>query len=445
MSIHGESSLSRMDLATWRSAASEHLESDNRIFGGRNYVFLKGADKIAVFDSKVQESGYSKMSYPQLIQITMQKMKECSNAQEVKATRGILESLIGRVSQQSTTGKENEISKVASQTISEAKAYLESTKPTLDVISADRKGPLTAVLTQATGVSRSVHGRGGIYYPDMKNRTPETPLFKIPTQGGTPQDSDPRRHIVADRIYSSIFGVTVSNYGLVHRESDQGSQVLAFIKKNGEEFYESEPSLSAQKAKFDHELSKTDYILVMDEIKGTTFTQAEKDDQRALLKDGKFLESVGEMIFIDAVIGNFDRMGVMPDATAAPLINLGNMMVLREGESDSKGRRIALIDHDFNLSRDNFVDIERNIRRLANSDDDLLKQLAKGLHEEVYAGAPSKDAIEKLEIPIRVGFEKAMRQFIDKFDFNDEDTVGKKKEMLKNLFDFPNDPKASKI
>ena len=441
MSIEDQS-LSQMDLTSWNVAVSTHLESENQIFGGRSYLYLRGTDKVSLFDSKTQKLGYTKIPYGELIKITMEKMKECRDAQEFQAARGVLRSLVGRASTTVPTDQNQSIDNVCTAILNQAQNYLESTEPSLDVISADKNDPLTDVLSQATGVSRSFHGRGGVYYPDIVDRTPKTPLFKIPTQGETPLDSNPRTHIVADRFYS-LFGFIVPNYGLVHKDSDLGQKVFAFLKKNGDEFYNSQTSPSPQQAKFEQELSKTDYIFVMDEIKGTTFAQAEKDYQKSLLRDEGFLQSIGEMIFFDAVIGNTDRMGVMPDATAAPLINLGNFMVLREGCTDSEGRKIALIDHDFNLSRENYSSIETNVKRLANPNDSLLKDVAAGLLQESSASAPTEQEKNELLNPIRKGFERAKRKFVDMFDIDEQDTA--KQAVLKKLFSFPNDPRLPKF
>jgi hypothetical protein len=79
-------------------------------------------------------------------------------------------------------------------------------------------------------------------------------------------------------------------------------------------------------------------------------------------------------------------MGIALDGTAATLVNLGNMMVLREGDEDARGRKIALIDHDFNLSALYYERIEENLKRLRDPEDDLLKTLVTGSISTTYSG-----------------------------------------------------------
>lgn len=76
-------------------------------------------------------------------------------------------------------------------------------------------------------------------------------------------------------------------------------------------------------------------ILIMEKLEGSSLDQLKRQELLRYIKNDKFLTLLGEMIFIDAFIGNSDRINITS-------CNLGNIMVSDEDE-------LLLIDQQFCL------------------------------------------------------------------------------------------------
>lgn len=216
----------------------------------------------------------------------------------------------------------------------------------------------------------------------------------------------PATHIVADKFFGA-YGFTNPQFQAISKDSDLGNTIDRYFV--------------AIQLRSMRDLPQT-HFLVGNYIVGTSFFQLADTDRVNSLRDPNVLKELGEMLFLDRVIYNTDRVTTSSQ-------NAGNYMLL--DEPDENGRMIALVDNDYCLDSDNFnlavqtmVDLlsKNNLNQLVHSLVSYVPEISDGLNR----------AVDKNQMVERIweGIQKAKTQFLEKFS---------DKNLVYRLFELPSE------
>lgn len=259
-------------------------------------------------------------------------------------------------------------------------------------------------LSVAKSVVRSRDGAGGVYFLQT-NRT-DALVLKFA--------ENPALQIIADRLFL-MFNFKTPNYTLLDKNSAIGTKALKMLKDLGTKFYSKSPTLGEEKGKFNDQVNKSD-LMVMENIDATSFRQLSIDDRLEALKNPKVLHALGEMLFLDTIIGNDDRLDWGH-------CNPGNLMIQNKDKTDVRERPIALIDHEFKVSSENFESIKSRITLLLNKDGQRLDKIINRFISTLKLGDKDKKPgdedknidITQMKNEIKKGIETAKKEFLEKF------------------------------
>lgn len=282
----------------------------------------------------------------------------------------------------------------------------------INVISDEMSARLDNQLKVANSVFRSDLGVNGVYYLHLPVRynTQNPMILKLPPE-------DPNQHILADRFLRH-FGFVTPHYSAVHQDTPLGMRAYTTLERLGNEYYEQ----AEENNPLPRQFTQRHYMTVMEMIPGTALSHLHLNDGRALLRDPGILQSIGEIMFLDAFMGNVDRFYQN---------NLGNCMLLGNNRTDSFGRRLAVIDHDYLLT---------NSRRASNIEifkstvgtNTIIEAVASSL--KITYNDEKADPAE-IGAHIRAGMVKMREQFLK--TFSDDGAIYK-------LLELPNSPSLGK-
>jgi DNA-binding transcriptional MerR regulator len=197
------------------------------------------------------------------------------------------------------------------------------------------------ILLLTTHITRSDTGTDGVYFLDGRHPDTNLLILKVYSESDRPMDE-----VIADRFFQ-CFGFVTPQYRAIHKDSPIGS--LACKKLQELVLSRNQNQLNRQQQRRQQHLEKCmaedSMITIMLRIPGKPFgelTYSNESELEAKVCNANVLRALGEMIFLDAVIGNVDRLKEND-------INLGNFFLLDQVSDSSDMKPIALLDHGYGL------------------------------------------------------------------------------------------------
>lgn len=298
--------------------------------------------------------------------------------------------LISGLKPQNAPSTQAASSSALNPTRSEAQ-HIESSATVQNATRANIIARLDGELGVVSSVVRSREGAGGVFFLETKGS--DDLLLKLA--------GDPSSHVIADRLFR-MFQFTTPNYTPVDKESSTGKKAFKILKDLGSKYLTSK-NLKEEKLIFDKQI-ENGRLMVLEKIQGISFRQLSVDDKLAALKNPQVLRAIGEMLFLDTVIGNVDRLDWGH-------CNLGNLMLQNEGQADRRNRPIAVIDHEFDVSPENLDSIRSRLEQLFNKDGQRLNKIINKFIRTLGVTFQGDQAFPE----IKKGLEAAKQEFLENF------------------------------
>lgn len=379
--------ISNLNLTQW----SQLVQSNAPIYVNDN--------QIRVFDTpqEAQAQGFSRMSLMKIISISGEIMRsEPKNSQLIESLENLLAKKIEHL-------KDTTLKKLCRGILAKeheslfAKAEQMSAIAPVNLVTPELSHMVMEQIGVADRLFRSRDGRFGVFY--LQNPLIEDAvIFKFP--------ADPTKHIVADRYYKKL-GYSTPEYSAIHWDTAEGRAVrqclenlLDTLQRGGNTQDQSAEELEEQKQSLRLQLNSP-YCTVMKTVDGMSLRQVALDEGPELLGDENFMQSIGKILFYDAVIGNGDRLLVS--------CNLGNIILVEDGSGE---RKLALIDHDYKLNSNTDYNLNLNTVKSLLKGGGIINELVSRL-KEAY-DAPELDN-ETLHNQILAGVRIAKDNFTQTF------------------------------
>ena len=171
-------------------------------------------------------------------------------------------------------------------------------------LSPRRVEELDRMFDNIQDLTRSRSGTGGIYYVSCKptSRSRNRFVLKLVSQ------NEKNRFILADRLFT-ILGYPTPRTKCISESKSIRKKLGPSIEKNCAGLDPKKNPLKLYQMQLLKEsLEHRNALLVMRLMEGASLEEIAEDRLLPLLQNPFFLQSLGEMIFIDAFIGNTDRM-----------------------------------------------------------------------------------------------------------------------------------------
>lgn len=407
-SFHSQK-LSETSLTAWNALLTEHAKAKTGVSQGHQFLYINSDHEVALFQNKAaaKSAGFQKVSFAKVLEICAEKMKDCTDANALYETTKSLKTLVYKkacqLENESLKAKFNNVFKQKDRSveIDAVRKLISEMAPTLELMEPQMSERLATELRETYAIVRSRDGEKGVYY--LQTSQSHSLILKLPY--------DPMSHIIADRFYRK-FGFTTPRYAAISKETPLGREAHEKVQAEGEKFLQEqldkvrkskdyqpggalESKLTIQ-LQFLRQHLKHPYVTVMETVEGASFKLTRADDKVTLLQNEDFLESLGRMIFLDAVIGNGDRLSKFT-------CNTGNFMISESG-------KLQLIDHDYNLVASSFTRIGQDVTDLLSGSS--LETIIGSLLNMIPGEKPGK---EKLAPFIQKGIAQAAQQLIDVF------------------------------
>ncbi len=394
----------------WGQILDKYVDSRKKLLSqGHLHVYITPDMQYKLF-SKTEagvHSGLTKIPLKRIIELTLP-MLRCHEGRallEHLETLGAL--LAAKQTKQIRDGGQSAISLVQKKTFPRQIAPVQNLPEVVlgvrghNLVSPERLRELRDCLAANPQVSRSGDGRDGVFYLEH----PEHPKVVVKFC------SDVHRHILADRLLGKFFQVPV--YESLSSDMKEAQATVALVSDKGRGFLQEH--LDAAKKKSETEHTNQDAVIttfsmrlnglnwILDQglviakfMDATAFKDMLASDRAELLSYKKFVFQLGEMMLIDTVLHNTDRV-------SESICNKANFMVTDDKE-------LVCIDHDFNITRDNLPLIRDNLTNLLGKDNGLQVRADHLLNEGGKRLACNKD---QLIADLRHGVESAAQKLVD--------------------------------
>nr|WP_166157030.1 hypothetical protein [Neochlamydia sp. AcF84]NGY95506.1 hypothetical protein [Neochlamydia sp. AcF84] len=374
MDSSASSSFVRFDLPTlplddWNTLVNQMLDSRQEAVkkNERKYIYLNYQEnEIALGYKKGVPTGFKKLAPKEIVDIFFNKLPKHLNEHQVNETQQNIDRIFQIKETKILPGK---LFSIFSSSSFESKALVE-----LAINHRAVLGKLEKILPETNHIIRSTAGKTGIYF--LHHEAYEEPPLALKLM------SNPITHVIADRFYKKLNFLTPL-YTAFPRESELGELAVQKLKDLGidnlKEKQETtndrqeKEALERKIAQLEYQLQDTQHIMVMTYVPGITFAELHLDDLIETLLQEKVLLDIGEMIFLDVLLHNTDRMH--PERSN----NLDNLLLNPNASNEERG--IALIDHDFKVNRRNWKTIATSLMKLAKGE--LTEQIIKNLKTSV--------------------------------------------------------------
>ena len=334
----------------WGQKVASFLDSTMQKKSESRFVYIKNED-VQIFDnpSMAKKEGFSPIPLHVLFDLSLKSLN--SNPE----TKQISERLLTRLHDPVVAARYQALFDLAVKPASQ-----------WSVISDEMSKTLNRQLDQLTSFQVSSRGEtSGVYF--LQLQTEETPLaIKF--------DKECWEQLQADSYFKAL-DFPVSNYSVIGRDTPLGEKL--FFKWSSGDIDVHFTNLSSQSDRFMKQLRHTTAI-VMETLDGTSLENMVADEIPRLLNIEQFVQKLGEIIFLDMVIGNYDRLSLK-------LCNLGNIIVNND--------RVFLIDHSYKLkTQDDLYNAQKNLALLWNRESgNLEKIIDKFLENLTMKKIPVKD------------------------------------------------------
>nr|WP_166157267.1 hypothetical protein [Neochlamydia sp. AcF84]NGY95590.1 hypothetical protein [Neochlamydia sp. AcF84] len=426
--------LDTLSLEGWNILVGQMLDSQQEAVKkeGRKYIYLNPHEnEIAVGRKKEIPSGFTKLTHEKIIEISISKLPPYLSEDQVIETQKSINRIFSTKEPQTLSKKFFSIFSSSSSSV--------GSKVPIEIAINHRAvlGELERTLPETVQILRSIAGQTGIYFLHHTDYS-EAPLaLKLMP--------NPSTHVIADHFYRKL-NFSTPLYTTFPRESELGQLALKKLENLAlndlrEKHQLAEDSQQAEIygeriRQLEYQLESTQHIMVMKYISGTPFAELPVDEFMKALTQEKILLDIGEMIFLDVLFHNTDRMH--PERSN----NLDNLLLQTE---PSEGKRsIALIDHDFKVDSRNWTTVAKTLENLAkgNLTEKIIDNLCTSINfklkddpvtAEEYQESLKKD--DKIRVFLQEGFRKGAHNLLE---------ACKDSEVLPALLDVssPNNPSS---
>jgi hypothetical protein len=327
----------------WGQHIDAFLDSFAQGKTGSRFVYIKNDGEVQIFEKPkdAEKQGFRPLHLDALYKMSVERVNSAD------ATGSIAHRLVSRLNDPVVRGRYQVLFDLA-------------VKPSTQwsMISQKMVSTLDKQLDQVTSFVVSSGGKiSGVYFLQLP--TAENALVVKIDQEGWGQ-------FLATKYFDAL-DIPVPNTGVIGRDTELGSKLITILSGQTEhEIPIHFSDISSQSGRFMNQVRSFPMILVMEKLDATSLESTRMDAIPPLLNRESFAQKLGEIIFLDVVIGNFDRL-------SSRLINLGNIMI----DNDSK---IILIDHNYRLETEkDAAKVKENLIALFDKNGKEVEDIVKSL------------------------------------------------------------------